>query len=66
MVFVFFIFGFASSWLDIIDVMSDVNWWWVVLVFIVMLIGTVGGVMSLLGSVVRDVLFGEVMVIMFG
>ena len=65
-VLAFFILGLASSWSDITDAMSDANWWWAVPVFIATLIGTVGGAMSLSGSVVRDVPLGEATVIMFG
>ncbi|MEM9517484.1 MAG: flippase-like domain-containing protein, partial [Actinomycetota bacterium] len=65
-VLAFFVLGLATSWSEITDAMSGANWWWAIPVLIVTLLGTVGGAMSLSGSVVRPVPLGEATVIMFG
>ncbi len=65
-VLAFFILTLVSSWSEISDAMSGIQWEWVPLVLGATLLGTVGGAMSLTGSVVRKVALGEATIIMFG
>ena len=46
--------------------MSGLDWVWVGPIVIVTLLGTVGGAMSLSGSVVRPIALGEATIVMFG
>ncbi len=65
-VLAYFVLSLASNWSDITSAMSDLNWMWVVPIAIVTLLGTVGGAMSLSGSVVRPIALGEATIVMFG
>ncbi len=65
-VLAFFVLTLVSNWSDIADAMSGLEWIWLVPLVIVTLLGTVGGAMSLAGSVVRPIALGEATVIMFG
>lgn len=65
-VLAFFVLTLVTSWSDIVDAMSGINGVWLVPAFVATIFGTVGGAMSLSGSVVRPVPFGEAVVIMFG
>jgi uncharacterized membrane protein YbhN (UPF0104 family) len=65
-VLAFFLLTLVSNWSAIADTMSGLDWVWVVPMVVVTLLGTVGGAMSLSGSVVRPIALGEATVIMFG
>ena len=65
-VLAFFLLTLASNWSEIVDAMSGLDWVWVVPIVIVTLFGTVGGAMSLAGSVVRPIALGEATIVMFG
>jgi len=65
-VLAFFLLTLASNWSEIVDTMSGLDWVWVVPIVIVTLLGTVGGAMSLSGSVVRPIALGEATIVMFG
>ena len=65
-VLAFFLLTLVSNWSDIADAMSGLDWVYVVPIVIVTLIGTVGGAMSLSGSVTRPIALGEATIIMFG
>ncbi len=65
-VLAFFLLMLASNWSAIVDTMSGLDWVWVAPIVIVTLLGTVGGAMSLSGSVVRPIALGEATIVMFG
>lgn len=65
-VLAFFLLTLVSNWSDIADAMSGLDWIWIVPIVIVTLLGTVGGAMSLSGSVPRPIALGEATIIMFG
>ncbi len=65
-VLAFFLLTLVSNWSDIVEAMSGLDWSYVLPIVIVTLIGTVGGAMSLAGSVVRPIALGEATIIMFG
>lgn len=65
-VLAFFLLTLASNWSEIVDAMSGIDWVWVAPIVIVTLLGTVGGAMSLSGSVIRPIALGEATVVMFG
>jgi uncharacterized protein (TIRG00374 family) len=65
-VLAFFVLTLVSNWSDIVDAMRGLDWVWLVPLVIVTLLGTVGGAMSLAGSVVRPIAIGEATIIMFG
>ncbi len=65
-VLAFFLLTLVSNWSDIVDAMSGLNPWWIVPIVIVTLLGTVGGAMSLSGSVIRPIALGEATIVMFG
>ncbi len=65
-VLAFFLLTLASNLSEIVDAMSGLDWVWVVPIVIVTLLGTVGGAMSLSGSVVRPIALGEATIVMFG
>ena len=65
-VLAFFLLTLASNWSEIVDAMSGLNWVWVPPIVIVTLLGTVGGAMSLSGSVIRPIALGEATIVMFG
>ncbi|MGB0114639.1 MAG: flippase-like domain-containing protein, partial [Ilumatobacteraceae bacterium] len=65
-VLAFFLLTLVSNWSDIADAMGGLVWYWVIPVVVATLLGTVGGAMSLSGSVVRPIALGEATVIMFG
>jgi glycosyltransferase 2 family protein len=65
-VLAFFVISLVTSWSDIRDAMEGIDWWWTVPVLIATGLGTVGGAMSLTGSVVRPIPLTEATVIMFG
>jgi uncharacterized protein (TIRG00374 family) len=65
-VLAFFLLTLASNWSEIVDAMSGLDWVWVAPIVIVTLLGTVGGAMSLSGSVIRPIALGEATIVMFG
>ena len=65
-VLAFFLLTLASNWSEIVDAMSGIDWVWVAPIVIVTLLGTVGGAMSLSGSVTRPIALGEATIVMFG
>ena len=65
-VLAFFMLTLVTNWSAISDAMSGIDWVWVLPAVIATLVGTVGGAMSLAGSVVRPIPLGEATVIMFG
>lgn len=65
-VLAFFLLTLASNWSEIVDAMSGLDWVWVLPIVIVTMLGTVGGAMSLSGSVVRPIALGEATIVMFG
>jgi uncharacterized membrane protein YbhN (UPF0104 family)/tRNA A-37 threonylcarbamoyl transferase component Bud32 len=65
-VLAFFLLTLVSKWSDIRDTMAGVEWVWVVPVVIATVMGTVGGAMSLAGSVIRPIPLGPATIIMFG
>jgi uncharacterized protein (TIRG00374 family) len=65
-VLTYFLLTLVGNWSDIADAMSGLDWVWVVPIVIVTLLGTVGGAMSLSGSVVRPIALGEATIVMFG
>jgi len=65
-VLAFFLLTLISNWSDIAEAMAGLNWLWTIPIIIVTLLGTVGGAMSLSGSVVRPIALGEATIIMFG
>ncbi|MFV1990659.1 MAG: flippase-like domain-containing protein, partial [Acidimicrobiales bacterium] len=65
-VLAFFLMTLITSWSDIRDALQDLNWAWVIPIVIATVIGTVGGAMSLSGSVLRSIPLGEATWVMFG
>ena len=65
-VLAFFLLTLASNLSEIVDAMSGIDWVWVAPIVIVTLLGTVGGAMSLSGSVIRPIALGEATIVMFG
>ena len=65
-VLAYFILGLASSWPQISDAISGLNWLWVIPITIVTLLGPVAGAVSLMGSVLRPLPLGDSTIIMFG
>lgn len=65
-VLAFFVLTLISNWSDIVDTMSGLNRWWILPILVVTMLGTVGGAMSLSGSVIRPIALGEATVVMFG
>ncbi len=65
-VLAFFVLTLISNWSAIADAMAGLNWLWAIPIVIVTLLGTVGGAMSLAGSVIRPIAVGEATIIMFG
>ncbi len=65
-VLAFFVLTLISNWSDIADTMSGLNLLWIIPITIVTLLGTVGGAMSLSGSVIRPIALGEATIVMFG
>jgi undecaprenyl-diphosphatase len=61
-----FLLTLATNWSEIVDTMSGLDWVWVIPIVAVTLVGTVGGAMSLSGSVVRPIALGEATIVMFG
>jgi uncharacterized protein (TIRG00374 family) len=65
-VLAFFALTLITSWSSIRESMSGLDWVWVLPVAIATVLGTVGGALSLTGSVVRQLPLGQTTVIMFG
>jgi glycosyltransferase 2 family protein len=65
-VLAYFLLSLASSWSEIADAMAGLNWWWVVPILAVTLIGPVAGAVSMMGSVLRPLPLGDTTIIMFG
>jgi uncharacterized membrane protein YbhN (UPF0104 family)/tRNA A-37 threonylcarbamoyl transferase component Bud32 len=65
-VLAFFVLTLVTNWSAIADAMSGIDWVWVVPAVIATFVGTVGGAMSLAGSVVRPIPLGDATIIMFG
>ena len=65
-VLAFFVLTLVTNWSAIADAMAGIDWVWVGPAVLATLVGTVGGAMSLAGSVVRPIPLGDATVIMFG
>jgi uncharacterized membrane protein YbhN (UPF0104 family)/tRNA A-37 threonylcarbamoyl transferase component Bud32 len=65
-VLAFFVLTLVSNWSDIADAMSGLNPLWIIPILVVTMLGTVGGAMSLSGSVIRPIALGEATIVMFG
>ena len=65
-VLAFFLLTLISNWSDIRDAMGGLDWVWVIPVVLATVFGTVGGAMSLAGSVIRPIPLGQATIIMFG
>jgi len=65
-VLAFFVLTLVTNWSAISDAMAGIDWVWVLPAVIATLVGTVGGAMSLAGSVVRPIPLGDATVVMFG
>lgn len=65
-VLAYFLLTLITDWSEISSAMAGCNWVWVIPVVIATVMGTVGGAMSLSGSVIRPIALGEAVVIMFG
>jgi undecaprenyl-diphosphatase len=65
-VLAFFLLTLISNWSDIVDAMTGLDWVWVIPIVLATLFGTVGGAMSLAGSVIRPIPLGQATIIMFG
>jgi glycosyltransferase 2 family protein len=65
-VLAFFVLTLVSNWSDIADTMSGLDPLWIVPILIITLLGTVGGAMSLSGSVVRAIALAEATIVMLG
>ncbi|TFH20961.1 MAG: flippase-like domain-containing protein [Acidimicrobiales bacterium] len=65
-VLAFFVLTLVTNWSAISDAMAGIDWVWVIPAVIATLVGTVGGAMSLAGSVVRPIPLGDATVVMFG
>jgi len=65
-VLAFFLLTLVSNWSDIREAMTGIDWVWVVPVVLATVFGTVGGAMSLAGSVIRPIPLGQATIIMFG
>ena len=65
-VLAFFVLTLVTNWSAIADAMSGIDWVWVGPAVLATLVGTVGGAMSLAGSVVRPIPLGDATIIMFG
>ncbi len=65
-VLTFFLLGLASNWSEISSEMQGLNWWWVVPILIVTLLGPVSGAVSMMGSVLRPLALGDTTIVMYG
>ena len=65
-VLAFFLLTLVSNSSDIVDTMTGIDWVWVVPIVLATLGGTVGGAMSLAGSVIRPIPLWPATIIMFG
>lgn len=65
-VLAFFLLTLISNWADIVDAMTGIDWIWVAPIVLATLGGTVGGAMSLAGSVIRPIPLWPATIIMFG
>ncbi len=65
-VLAFFLLTLISNWSDIVDAMTGIDWVWVVPIVLATIGGTVGGAMSLAGSVIRPIPLWPATIIMFG
>jgi uncharacterized membrane protein YbhN (UPF0104 family)/tRNA A-37 threonylcarbamoyl transferase component Bud32 len=65
-VLAFFLLTLISNWSDIVDAMTGLDWVWVIPIVLATLGGTVGGAMSLAGSVIRPIPLWPATIIMFG
>lgn len=65
-VLAFFVLSLATNWAQISEALRGANWVWAIPVVIATVCGTVGGAMSLSGSVIRPIALGEATIIMFG
>jgi uncharacterized membrane protein YbhN (UPF0104 family)/tRNA A-37 threonylcarbamoyl transferase component Bud32 len=65
-VLAFFVLSLASNWSDISAAMRGMDPLWLIPMLIATFVGTVGGAMSLAGSVIRPIALGEATIIMFG
>ncbi len=65
-VLAYFVLGLASSWSQISEAIAGLNWWWVVPILAVTMLGPVAGAVSMMGSVLRPLALGDTTIIMFG
>ena len=65
-VLAYFVLSLASSWSEISDAIAGLNWWWVVPIMVVTLIGPVAGAVSMMGSVLRPLSLADTTIVMFG
>lgn len=65
-VLAFFLLTLVSNWSDIREAMSGIDWVWVIPIVVATAFGTVGGAMSLAGSVIRPIPLWPATIIMFG
>ncbi len=65
-VLAFFLLTLITSWPEIRDAMTGIDWNWIGPIVIATVLGTVGGAMSLSGSVIRPIPLGEAIWVMFG
>ena len=65
-VLAYFVLSLASSWSEISDAIAGLNWWWVVPILFVTLIGPVAGAVTMMGSVLRPLPLGDTTIVMYG
>lgn len=65
-VLAFFVLTLVTNWSEIRAAMTGIDAIWVIPVVLATIFGTVGGAMSLAGSVIRPIPLGQATVIMFG
>jgi uncharacterized membrane protein YbhN (UPF0104 family)/tRNA A-37 threonylcarbamoyl transferase component Bud32 len=65
-VLAYFLLSLASSWSEISAAMAGLNWWWVVPILVVTLLGPVAGAVSMMGSVLRPLPLGDTTIVMYG
>ncbi len=65
-VLAFFLLTLVSSWSEIRAAMAGIGWAWVPFIVLATVLVSVGGAMSLAGSVLRRIALGEATLVMFG
>ena len=61
-----FVVGLVTGWPEIREAMNGISWPWVAPIVIATIFGTVGGALSLMGSVPRRIPLGGATIVMFG